>query len=124
MDSDNIENITKSPFTQKYGFMDLKTNSFENTHNNDNNNIQNMYDDQIIDEEFTQSLNNIKKISKMNTKELIDHFKLFNSSDYNEKFNMYNKKYSNILKESLEYTIDYELDINENESLKFSKIKN
>lgn len=73
-------------------------------------------------ENYIKASENIEKISKMNWNEIKTYF---NIESYDEHHNTikYKKKYSNIVDKTLQYETDYELKINDDEVLKFIKIK-
>jgi len=101
---------------------------------NDENVINNTYDD--FQEDFEESYENLINLSKMNMSKIYEYFEI---NDYNnidvdidididnyidiQKQNPYNKKYSNILTDTNNFEIDYELKINDNETITFLKSK-
>lgn len=127
MDSDNANNfIDEQSSNEKTNFFNYLTNTFFNN-DDKNNNIYND-DDEIYD--FDQAYKNIYKLSKMDMNDLKKHFKLNetylnnNLDDLNyTKNNYYNSKYFNVMENPLKYQTDFEIYINNDETIKYIKIK-
>lgn len=86
----------------------------------------NMYDDEYNEKDLINSYDNIHKLSQMNIGQIYEYLNIDNLKTNNlNDTNMYNNKYFNTLKEANEnkYEIDYGIEINKNEELKFMKLK-
>lgn len=97
-----------------------KNNVNDDNNVNDENDDDKIYDD--YQEDFEESYKNLINLSKMNMDKIYNHFKISGNID-EQKVNSYNNKYSNILVNTNNYETDYELKINDNESIEFLKSK-
>jgi hypothetical protein len=126
MNSDNIqdeisENNLSNKKNKDQNFISYLSDIFLGK--NDENDNNKTYDD--FQEDLEESYENLINLSKMDMSKIYEHFEINNNSDYidNQKQNSYNKKYSNILINTNNYEIDYELQINDNETITFLKSK-
>ena len=110
----NLSNNTK----KENGIISYLSDIFLGNNNNENNNET--YDD--FKEDFEKSYENLINLSKMDINDIYKHFDINNNNNY-QKQNSYNKKYSNMLIGTNNYEIDYELQINDNETITFLKSK-
>lgn len=119
---DEIDKINNgdlsSDLTQKKTFLNYFSDLFFDTVDDvDSNNND---DGNICNDIQQNSYNNLLKLSALNTNQIYEHF---DKNILCNKSNAYNKKYSNILKNQINYEIDYELKIDKNETIQFIKSK-
>ena len=120
MNSDNIQDETENNLSNKNkNILSYLSDIFlEKNDENDNNKL---YDD--FQEDVEESYENLLNLSKMDISKIYEHFEINYDNIDNHRQNSLNKKYSNTLDNAYNYEIDYELNINDNETITFLKSK-